>query len=83
MGCTEVGCTRPLNRDGLCFYHKMQTIRFGGFHRMKAEREGGYTQAQLAREQMEDFRTSRHEVQQVRGRRTATEKQIDGDWKKV
>ena len=83
MGCTEVECDRPLNRDGLCFYHKMATIRFGGFHRMKAEREGGYTQQQLAREQMEDFRTSRHDVQQVRGRRTATEKRIDGTWTKT
>lgn len=25
--CTLDGCDRELNRDGLCFFHKMKTIR--------------------------------------------------------
>lgn len=24
--CSVSGCDRPLNRDGLCFYHKLQTV---------------------------------------------------------
>ena len=25
--CEREGCARPLNRDGLCFHHKVKTVR--------------------------------------------------------
>lgn len=37
--CTLDGCERPLNRDGLCFKHKIQTIRTN-VENVKREREG-------------------------------------------
>lgn len=37
--CSLEGCERPLNRDGVCFYHKMKTIRFG-VEGVRRERNG-------------------------------------------
>lgn len=39
MTCTLEGCDLPLNRDGLCFKHKIETIRYGT-GALKREREG-------------------------------------------
>ena len=38
--CEIEGCDRDLNRDGLCFYHKIRTIRFG-VEEFARERKGG------------------------------------------
>lgn len=37
--CQIEGCDRPINRDGLCFPHKIKTIRVGT-ESLKREREG-------------------------------------------
>lgn len=37
--CTLDDCDRELNRDGVCFYHKMRTIRFGTAQ-LSRERKG-------------------------------------------
>lgn len=50
MACEVVGCERPVNRDGVCFPHKLKTVGWTGGYRMKMEREGGYTQADIKKE---------------------------------
>ena len=38
--CSIEDCDRPLNRDELCFYHKMHTLRFS-VNNLRVERNGG------------------------------------------
>jgi len=53
--CTLDGCERPLNRDGLCFKHKIQTIR-SSTEGLKREREGrDVTGGQGTRKYVEDM----------------------------
>lgn len=80
MGCEVEGCTRPINRDGVCFPHKMKSIRFNGAHRLRQEREANTTQSEIAQEVFDDARTDGVDIQQVRGRRTATEVNREGKW---
>jgi len=37
--CEIEGCTRSLNRDGLCFHHKVKTVRTG-IEALKRENKG-------------------------------------------
>lgn len=80
--CTVEGCENPLNRDGLCFAHKIGTLRWNGGYRLKKEREGGYCQQDLRRDILEGARHREKEGHETRavGRRRPTEVQRGGEW---
>lgn len=66
MTCSLLDCERPVNRDGVCFPHKLSSVRFGGMTRLANEREQGTTQAEMARETIETAKANGTEIQSTK-----------------
>lgn len=62
MVCEVQGCNREMNRDGLCFGHKLKTVSFGGLQRMRNDRELGVTQMQRRQEIYEGARRTGRDI---------------------
>ena len=61
--CQEDACSNEVNRDGVCFKHKVQTIRFG-VENVKRQRRGegpGLTGYESDREYVEQMYEARRE----------------------
>lgn len=78
--CEVEGCARPVNRDGVCLPHKLKSVHWNGGVRLRNEREVNMTQGEMAKEIFADAKADGTDIRQVNGRRTATQRFVNGKW---
>lgn len=61
--CSVEGCNKPLDRQGVCFLHRIKSLNFNGMYALKDQRESGMTARQMQREVEEDCKEAGIEIQ--------------------
>lgn len=56
--CEHDGCPEVVDKDGLCFRHKLLTVRTNGMTALKAQREAGLTERQINAENHRMFKAN-------------------------
>lgn len=61
--CEVQPCASPVQKQGVCFRHKLMTVGVTGLVRLKQEREAGVTQMGMTKETIADAKARGVEIQ--------------------